>query len=88
MKYPEWTMKNFIESIAKQLVDLPDEVVVEESMRDGKVVYRVKVAHTDIGKVIGKKGRTAFALRTIASAVGKKNGKKVLVELEDTAPPD
>jgi predicted RNA-binding protein YlqC (UPF0109 family) len=87
MKYPEWTMKNFIESIAKQLVDLPDSVVVDETLREGKVVIRIKVAHTDIGKVIGKKGRTAFALRTIASAVGKKNGKRVFVELEDTTPP-
>ncbi|MFI5252389.1 MAG: KH domain-containing protein [Bacteroidota bacterium] len=80
-------MKNFIESIAKQLVDQPEMVVVDETERDGKTVIRVKVAQSDIGKVIGKKGRTAFALRTLASAIGKKNGKKILVELDDS-PPD
>ena len=77
-------MKTFIESIAKELVDQPDSVVVQELVRDGKTVFVINVAHADIGKLIGKKGRTAFALRTIASAVGKKHGKKVLVELEDT----
>jgi len=79
-------MKSFLESIAKELVDLPDSVVVTELVRDGKTVFVISVAHADIGKLIGKKGRTAFALRTIASAVGKKHGKKVLVELEDTQP--
>jgi uncharacterized protein len=47
------------------------------------LIFKVKVAQPDIGKIIGKKGRTAFALRTIVSAVGKKHGKKVIVEVED-----
>jgi len=76
-------MKEFIEYIAKQLVDQPENVVVTEETRDDKLVFKVKVAQPDIGKIIGKKGRTAFALRTIVSAVGKKHGKKVLVEVED-----
>ncbi len=76
-------MKEFIEYIAKQLVDQPDDVVVTEETRDDKLVFKVKVAQPDIGKIIGKKGRTAFALRTIVSAVGKKHGKKVIVEVED-----
>jgi predicted RNA-binding protein YlqC (UPF0109 family) len=76
-------MKEFIEYIAKQLVDQPDDVVVTEETRDDKLVFKVKVAQPDIGKIIGKKGRTAFALRTIVSAVGKKHGKKVVVEVED-----
>lgn len=76
-------MKEFIEYIAKQLVDQPESVVVTEETRDDKLVFKVKVAQPDIGKIIGKKGRTAFALRTIVSAVGKKHGKKVLVEVED-----
>lgn len=78
-------MKAFIESIAKELVDQPDSVMIEESVRDDKVIYIIRVAHIDIGKMIGKKGRTAFALRTIASAVGKKNGKKVIIELSDNS---
>ena len=76
-------MKEFIESIAKQLVDLPDNVVVEESLNGDKLTIIIKVAQIEVGKLIGKKGRTAFALRTIASAVGKKNGKKVIIELDD-----
>ena len=76
-------MKEFIEYLAKQLVDQPENVVIEEEMRDDMLVVKVKVAQPDIGKIIGKKGRTAFALRTLASAVGKKNGKKVLLEVQD-----
>ena len=76
-------MKEFVEYIAKQLVDQPESVVVVEEMQDDKLVLKVKVAQPDIGKIIGKKGRTAFALRTIASAVGKKHGKKVRIEVED-----
>ena len=76
-------MKEFVEYIAKQLVDQPESVVVVEEIEDDKLVLKVKVAQPDIGKIIGKKGRTAFALRTIASAVGKKHGKKVRLEVED-----
>lgn len=76
-------MKDFIEFIAKQLVDQPDEVAIEEGTLDDKLVLKVKVAQSDIGKIIGKKGRTAFALRTLVAAVGKKAGKKVTVEILD-----
>jgi len=76
-------MKEFIEYIAKQLVDQPDQVVVEETTQENALVFKLKVAQSDIGKVIGKKGRTAIALRTIVSAVGKKAGKKVTLEVVD-----
>ena len=76
-------MKDFIEFIAKQLVDQPEQVVIEEGTLDDKLVLKVKVAQSDIGKIIGKKGRTAFALRTLVAAVGKKAGKKVTVEILD-----
>ena len=76
-------MKEFIEYIAKHLVDQPDNVVIEEENNDDKLVLKLKVAQPDIGKVIGKKGRTAFALRTLAAAVGKKSGKKVSLEVVD-----
>jgi uncharacterized protein len=76
-------MKDFIEFIAKQLVDQPDQVAIEEGTLDDKLVLKVKVAQSDIGKIIGKKGRTAFALRTLVAAVGKKAGKKVTVEILD-----
>ena len=76
-------MKEFVEYIAKQLVDQPDSVAIEEETKDDELVLKVKVAQPDIGKIIGKKGRTAFALRTLASAVGKKNGKRVRVEVQE-----
>lgn len=76
-------MKEFVEYIAKQLVDQPENVVIEEETKDEELILKVKVAQPDIGKIIGKKGRTAFALRTLASAVGKKNGKRVRVEVEE-----
>lgn len=76
-------MKEFIEYIAKHLVDQPEGVVVEETAKDEtSIVVKVKVAQPDIGKIIGKKGRTAIALRTIARAAGKKLGKKVAVEVQ------
>ncbi len=76
-------MKEFIEYIARQLVDQPDSVVVEEEIKDEKLILKLKVAQPDIGKIIGKKGRTAFALRTLIAAVGKKAGKKVMLEVLD-----
>jgi uncharacterized protein len=76
-------MKEFIEYIAKMLVDQPDSVVVEQETSDDKIILKLKVAQPDIGKIIGKKGRTAFALRTLIAAVGKKTGKKVRLEVLD-----
>jgi len=76
-------MKEFIEFIAKQLVDQPDSVVIEEEVHDDKLILKLRVAQPDIGKIIGKKGRTAFALRTLVAAVGKKSGKKVTLEVLD-----
>ena len=76
-------MKEFVEYIARQLVDQPDQVAIEEESREEKLILKVKVAQPDIGKIIGKKGRTAFALRTLAAAVGKKAGMRVSVEVLD-----
>jgi predicted RNA-binding protein YlqC (UPF0109 family) len=76
-------MKQFIEYIAKHLVDQPDSVTIEEEAQDDKLILKLRVAQPDVGKVIGKKGRTAFALRTLVAAVGKKAGKKVSLEVLD-----
>lgn len=76
-------MKEFIEYLAKQLVDQPENVVIEEAMDGDKLIMKLRVAQPDIGKIIGKKGRTAFALRTLVAAVGKKAGKKVTLEVLD-----
>lgn len=76
-------MKEFIEFIAKNLVDKPEEVSITEEAKDNKVVFKLKVGESDIGKVIGKKGRTAQAMRTLLSAVGAKTGKRTILEIID-----
>ncbi len=67
--------------IAKALVDKPDEVEVEEFDEDGTTVYELTVAEDDLGKVIGKQGRTARAMRTLLSAASVKKHKRVVLEI-------
>jgi predicted RNA-binding protein YlqC (UPF0109 family) len=77
-------MKGFIEFIAKHLVDNPDGVVVEEkTLEDNKVVLSLKVQADDVGKVIGKQGKTAQAMRTLLTAVAAKDGKRAVLEILD-----
>ncbi|MCB5250847.1 MAG: KH domain-containing protein [Candidatus Cloacimonadales bacterium] len=74
-------MKDLLEFVVKGLVDDPAEVTIEENIKDDLTVYELKVSKSDIGKVIGKKGRTAGAIRTILKAVSTKQGKKVELEI-------
>ncbi len=74
-------MKEFIEFIAKALVDHPDQVVVAEVEGEKTTVYELRVYQDDLGKVIGRKGQTAKAIRTIISAVSAKKGKRALLEI-------
>jgi hypothetical protein len=76
-------MKELVEVIAKALVDNPDEVVVSETEKDKVVVIDLKVAQTDMGKVIGKSGRIAKSIRTVVSAASAKSDKKYIVEIEN-----
>ena len=76
-------MKEFIEYISRQLVDQPENVMIEEESKEDKLILKIKISQPDIGKIIGKNGRTAFALRALVAAVGKKAGKKVLLEVVD-----
>jgi predicted RNA-binding protein YlqC (UPF0109 family) len=77
-------MKEFIEFIAKHLVDNPDSVVVEEKLtEDNKTLLALKVKSNDIGKVIGKQGKTAQAMRTLLTAVSAKEGKRAVLEILD-----
>ena len=69
-------MKDLITAILKALVDQPEEVSVNEIGGSHTIVLEVKVAKTDMGKVIGKRGRTAQAIRTIVSAASGKAGKR------------
>jgi hypothetical protein len=77
-------MKELVEQIVKVLVDYPDEVKVREIAGAGTIVYELRVAKSDLGKVIGKQGANAKAIRTILSAAGMKQKKRVSLEiLED-----
>ena len=77
-------MKEFVEFIAKHLVDSPENVVVEETIvEDKKISLTLRVKREDVGKVIGKKGRTAIAIRTLITAVGAKEGKRAVLEIID-----
>ncbi len=74
-------MKEFIEFIAKQLVDNPDSVKVTEVEGERTTVYELRVFTDDLGKVIGRKGQTAKAIRTLIAAVSAKQGKRALLEI-------
>ena len=74
-------MKELIEYIAKALVDSPDEVLVSEVESDAVSVIELRVAKNDLGKVIGKQGRTARAIRTVLSAASTKGSKRAVLEI-------
>jgi len=74
-------MKELIEYIAKALVDDPDQVNVSEVSGDQTCVLELKVAKEDLGKVIGKQGRSARAMRTILSAASAKLKKRTVLEI-------
>jgi predicted RNA-binding protein YlqC (UPF0109 family) len=74
-------LKILIEVLAKALVDLPDEVSVSEIIGEQTTVVELKVAKEDLGKVIGKQGRTARALRTILNAASTKLRKRSVLEI-------
>jgi predicted RNA-binding protein YlqC (UPF0109 family) len=77
-------MKEFIEYIAKHLVDYPDDVSVEEKHEEeNKIILSLKVKPEEIGKVIGKQGKTAQSMRTLLTAVAAKEGKRVILEILD-----
>jgi len=74
-------MKDLVEKMARALVDKPEEVVVNEIDGEKTTIYELKVASIDLGKVIGKQGKTARATRTILSASGTKIGKRCVLEI-------
>jgi len=74
-------MKELLETIAKALVDYPDQVQVREIEGQATTVLELRVARPDLGKVIGKQGRTARAIRIILSAAGMKLKKRLLLEI-------
>ena len=75
-------MKELVEVIAKALVDFPDEVVVTETESEKTIVIKLKVAALDMGKLIGKQGRIAKAIRSVVKAAAAREEKKVIVEIQ------
>jgi len=75
------SMKELIERIARALVDRPDEVVVTEIDDGDGTVYELRVAQDDLGKVIGKQGKTARSIRTILATAGAKANKRIVFEI-------
>lgn len=74
-------MKELVEFLAQSLVEDPDQVSVEVVDSDKSMVLKLKVGPDDMGKVIGKQGRIARAIRTIVKAAANREGKKVVVEI-------
>ena len=74
-------MKELVEVIAKSLVDHPEEVIVTETEHDKSIVIELRVAQMDMGKVIGKQGRIAKAIRSVVKAAASKEDRKVIVEI-------
>ena len=75
-------MKELVEVIAKALVDNPDEVVVTETETDRETVLELKVAPSDMGKVIGKQGRIAKAIRSVVKVAASKEDKRVTLDIQ------
>jgi len=76
-------MKELIEFLAKSLVDNPDEVRVRSHERDQQTVLELEVAPADLGKVIGRQGRTARAMRTLLAAAGQKTRRRYSLDILD-----
>lgn len=74
-------MKELVRVIATSLVDHPEEVVVTETETEKAIIVELKVSSEDMGKVIGKQGRIAKAIRTVVKAAATKDDKKVIVEI-------
>ena len=74
-------MEDLVTYLAKSLVDNPDEVTVTRSERDGATLLELRVAESDVGKVIGRQGRIARALRAIVRASGARSHRRVVLEI-------
>jgi uncharacterized protein len=74
-------MKELVTAIAKALVDNPDAVSVNETFSNDTIILELKVAQEDMGKVIGKQGRIAKAIRTVVKAAATRDNKRVIVEI-------
>jgi predicted RNA-binding protein YlqC (UPF0109 family) len=75
--------RDVVEAVARALASRPDDVVVVESSRRGQQIIELSMAHGELGRVIGRQGRTAAAVRTLASVAGEIEGLRVAVDFRD-----
>lgn len=73
-------MKQVLETVVKNIVESPDEVTITQKDEDNRIVYEVKVADSDMGRIIGKQGKVANSIRTLMRALNSKDKKKVSIE--------
>jgi predicted RNA-binding protein YlqC (UPF0109 family) len=76
-------LKGLVEAVARALADEPDAVRVRETERRGTTVFELEVAPGDLGRVIGRQGRTAAAIRTLLSSAAEAEGKRVSLDIRD-----
>ena len=76
-------MKQVLETIVKSLVDSPNEVTITEVNGDKTIIYELRCNAKDVGKIIGKSGKTVGAMRTILSSMAAKQGRKAMLEVVD-----
>lgn len=74
-------MRELVEFLAKSLVDRPEDVQVSENVGDDAIIYEIRVAPDDVGKLIGKQGRVVRAIRTVMRASAARQGKRVEVDV-------
>jgi hypothetical protein len=80
-------MKDLVTHMAQAIVDYPDQVVVTEEMAEDHIVYHLKVADSDMGKVIGKQGRIANAMRTLLKVAAIRKGTRAILEIGEGVSP-
>lgn len=76
-------LKGLVEAVARALADEPDAVRVREAERRGQTVFELEVAPGDLGRVIGRQGRTAAAIRTLLASAAEAEGKRVTLDIRD-----
>ena len=76
-------METFLDYVVKGLVDRPDAVTVTPTERNGMTIYELRVHPTDMGKIIGRQGRTAAALRTLVALTAEKHGVRAQLDIRD-----
>lgn len=76
-------MKELLIYIAQNLVDNPDDVAVTEKEADGETVFELRVAQSDMGKIIGRQGKVAKEIRTLMRSVAQRQGKRIRVDIVD-----